>query len=438
MGFYLRKSFKAGPIRLNLSKRGLGFSVGVPGARIGVAATGRAYVSGGRGGIYFRENLGGSSRTNVDRPDVGVSQTDDDPLTIGEETGVTFPGDQAPSSSIPPLTSTLARKKLSVVKYLLMPVCGFALAVILASNTQLSPAVSSAGTVLVSALLAIWPIPMILTAVKNRRGSRLGSKLEARFSTLAPLDPAEVSEFRVAIDDVRITASDRNYYGKVSYLGLVRAVVTDGTVTADELALLGQAEDMCHLDPGFRTQARVDVFRRVYLEAVADHELEEDEDTVLKHVRSALDISDGEVSSELAFVDRLREIRTILEGNLTSAECSVPLPDDETCYHQQPARLLKERVLKSFQSGGQKYKVRGLVVEKAGMLIITNKRLLLVHDGTTSIPLKKILHVLLDYDRNLLAITKDGVNAAVYITTPEAHRASAVISTLAQGRSPEQ
>ena len=34
MGFYLRKSFRAGPIRFNLSKRGIGASVGVTGARI--------------------------------------------------------------------------------------------------------------------------------------------------------------------------------------------------------------------------------------------------------------------------------------------------------------------------------------------------------------------------------------------------------------------
>ncbi|HEY5988731.1 MAG TPA: DUF4236 domain-containing protein [Streptosporangiaceae bacterium] len=54
MGFYIRKAFRIGPIRLNLSKRGLGASAGVPGARIGVDASGRPYVHGGRGGLYYR------------------------------------------------------------------------------------------------------------------------------------------------------------------------------------------------------------------------------------------------------------------------------------------------------------------------------------------------------------------------------------------------
>ena len=41
MGFYIRKSVKAGPFRFNLSKSGLGVSTGVPGFRIerGRAAT---------------------------------------------------------------------------------------------------------------------------------------------------------------------------------------------------------------------------------------------------------------------------------------------------------------------------------------------------------------------------------------------------------------
>lgn len=41
MGFIFRKSIGRGPFRINLSKRGVGFSVGVRGFRIGRSATGR-------------------------------------------------------------------------------------------------------------------------------------------------------------------------------------------------------------------------------------------------------------------------------------------------------------------------------------------------------------------------------------------------------------
>jgi hypothetical protein len=57
MGFYIRKSFRLGPFRFNLSKSGIGLSAGAKGARVGVDARGRSYVHFGRGGIYYRRRL---------------------------------------------------------------------------------------------------------------------------------------------------------------------------------------------------------------------------------------------------------------------------------------------------------------------------------------------------------------------------------------------
>jgi Protein of unknown function (DUF4236) len=56
MGWYLRKSFGFGPLRLNLSKSGVGYSVGVRGARIGANSRG-TYIRMGRGGIYYQKYL---------------------------------------------------------------------------------------------------------------------------------------------------------------------------------------------------------------------------------------------------------------------------------------------------------------------------------------------------------------------------------------------
>lgn len=58
MGFYIRKSFSFGPLRINLSKSGLGVSVGVKGARVGRDARRRPYVHAGRFGFYFRKFFG--------------------------------------------------------------------------------------------------------------------------------------------------------------------------------------------------------------------------------------------------------------------------------------------------------------------------------------------------------------------------------------------
>jgi Protein of unknown function (DUF4236)/Putative peptidoglycan binding domain len=69
MGFYIRKSVSAGPFRFNLSRSGLGVSVGVKGFRIGSGPRGN-YVHMGRGGLYYRASLG-SPRRASDVRDLG-------------------------------------------------------------------------------------------------------------------------------------------------------------------------------------------------------------------------------------------------------------------------------------------------------------------------------------------------------------------------------
>ena len=47
MAWFLRKSFRLGPLRLNFSKSGLGGSLGVKGLHVGLDAKGRRYLADG-------------------------------------------------------------------------------------------------------------------------------------------------------------------------------------------------------------------------------------------------------------------------------------------------------------------------------------------------------------------------------------------------------
>jgi hypothetical protein len=70
MGFYIRKGFNLGPLRLNLSRSGLGASVGVKGARIGFGPRG-SYVHVGRAGLYYRQSLSpGPTRPIAPQPEL--------------------------------------------------------------------------------------------------------------------------------------------------------------------------------------------------------------------------------------------------------------------------------------------------------------------------------------------------------------------------------
>jgi hypothetical protein len=58
MGWTFRKSVRLAPgVRLNLSKRGAGVSVGPRGAKLSANTRGRRTLSLGRGGLFWRKRL---------------------------------------------------------------------------------------------------------------------------------------------------------------------------------------------------------------------------------------------------------------------------------------------------------------------------------------------------------------------------------------------
>ena len=60
MGWVFRKTIGRGPFRWTLSKRGVGWSVGIPGLRYGVSPSGQRYISVGipNTGLYWIKHLG--------------------------------------------------------------------------------------------------------------------------------------------------------------------------------------------------------------------------------------------------------------------------------------------------------------------------------------------------------------------------------------------
>src|SRR3954452_21071810 len=70
MGFRMRKLIKVAPgVRVNVSKRGVGASVGGKGGRVSVHSSGRRTVSAGSGivpGVYYQKSVSGkgASRAN--------------------------------------------------------------------------------------------------------------------------------------------------------------------------------------------------------------------------------------------------------------------------------------------------------------------------------------------------------------------------------------
>lgn len=80
MGFSFRKSVKIGPVRLNVSKSGVGMSVGVPGARIGINSKGKVYGSAGVKGLTYRTQLSPTAKRK--KTSENVTEIEEIPLGV--------------------------------------------------------------------------------------------------------------------------------------------------------------------------------------------------------------------------------------------------------------------------------------------------------------------------------------------------------------------
>ena len=416
MGFYLRKSFRAGPIRFNLSKSGIGASVGVTGARLGMSSSGRAYVHGGRGGLYYRKSFGGggggSGRTSGTRPPGGG------PVELTEETGVTYGSPVGPDEGSTPTTESVRR---------LPPTYGWlALGAVAAGLLLPSPFPALVAAAVFSALVVL----VVRRRMRQAAGDAYGRLLDAQVSATEGLDDGARSAIDEARRDRWLTRDDARYFEERAYLALLEAA----TANAGDDPSVGEVERLLGLDPSFLHRARLDAYTRAHVEAVSDHDLTEAEEQTLDRTRAALGLTDDELADELTVLERLRELRAIRAGDLPVVDAAARLSGREVCHLESEGRLLKKRLLRSFSRDGQRYKVRGFVIDKEGTLLVTSKRVALIHQGVTSIPTGKILDVEVDHDRQLLVLTRDGVATPTFLATPDALRAGAIVATLAESR----
>ena len=419
MGFYLRKSFGARPVRLNLSKSGFGVSTGVKGARIGLSSMGRAYVHAGRGGLYYRKQIGSGSRKQA------ASNSAAEPIVLRKETGVAY---QNPGI-VPDRVFSMrpVRRKARVAIWLLIPIAAIVLMPFIVDTAFEDPA-----TFIVLAMLLLWPFPMLRAVLKNHAGKKLGKLLAKELSALEPLSDEAVAHLRRVIANKKIGSEDKEFQLTTAYYDLALRIVEDGQVTGNELRLLRQLEALFGLDAELYRDARADAFRQAYLEAVSDHELTREEEQSPSDIRVVFELPDCLLAEETAVLEGLRELRDIKDGQLPIVEPSNPLQKSETCHYEGPARILKEKNLRTFKEEGQRYHVRGLVLDKEGTLLITNKRILLVHSGTTAVQFSKLLDLEVDWDEGLLRITKDGSRNPILITVPDIMKAGAVLATAAR------
>jgi len=408
MGFYLRKAFSAGPIRLNLSKGGLGVSAGVTGARLGINKNG-AYVHGGRHGLYFREQLGKERRKQQQQTDVGVpilsmeEQEGGGAVEYFVDTGLTFDPPvqrvERPPIEAPDLPSAWNVTAIGLgVSLIGMVVAGYL------------------GPVALAIALSLPFVALIYGGIANYRNKTARAEAQRAFEALDHHDDPDPALEVPYLDG--IGTAQRVWLAYQVYDALVkRAAEDDEVVTAEDLRTFEADGD---LPDDLRDAIKADAFTTLFDALLADHQLTEEEEQALRSLADRLDLDEDLIGEELQTLEVLSLLRREMEQPLEPVETDLRLKRGEICYFAGRGRQLVSRIQQQFQRNNVQYKEIGYEIDMDGEIYITDRRIMLVGDGSRSYRLGRVLDEELSLEDNTVRLTLENRKNPVILTLPNA------------------
>ncbi len=372
MGLYLRKGFRAGPVRFNLSKSGLGISAGVKGARFGVGPSG-TYVHAGRQGLYYRQYLpSGGSRT---------SQSN-----AGPEGLVKF------------------------VLAVFAIVFGVWLLLWLTEN----PVVIVVGIMVALGLLAVrWLVRFQRKKFVSEYNKSLDSIFVMSKSPPSVSALASLSQLQMKLPKSENIMREIEQIETDVYQAILDKVLDDGFITEDESSTICAAEQALRISPELRSKTKKDIFSAAYLEAIQDREITKDELDTLSNLISGLGIPQNEVQHELKIVHEIidtQELSLPLEP-IPFDKLAVRTQKNEKAYYQCSARVLKRKKSKTSLSGYE------YTVQRDGTMVVTDNRIFVVGEGTTNIRYTDIADLDVDIDEGIIEISKTTSSQPVFLKT---------------------
>ena len=387
MGLYLRKSFRAGPIRFNLSKSGLGLSGGVKGARLGAGPRG-TYVHAGRHGLYYRKHLSsGRSRNQATADGDGCATL----LIVGIAIGL---------------------------------------------GVWLFRWLSENPAVLVTSIAIAIGIPAIRWVIRLRGKKAVATYKQLLDSTFvtAQSPPSAAVLANVKQQQRELPKPQRNNQAveKIEtdvYQAVLDKVLDDGFITEEEAATIAAAEQTLTIDPATRLRTKKEIFAAAYVEAIEDREITREELDKLSNLMAGLDIPQKEVQRELDIVRQIIDTQALslpLEP-IPASQLAAPIQKSEKAFYQCSAQVLSKRKSKD-SSTGYEYSVR-----REGTMILTNKRVFVAGEGTTNIWFSDIGNLDVEIDEGVIEISKVGSGRPIILRTDDPIYAGRAIDLLVNG-----
>jgi hypothetical protein len=402
MPFYIRKGLNFGPIRVNLSKSGMGLSAGVRGARLGINSKGGTYIHGGRHGLYYRKNLGKIGGTGHDKP-ITFNQ---EPTDFFTDTGLTYPiwNLQQEPLDIPPFPTHNLKPLLWIGLITI-------LVAIITPNLEIKLLLAGSGVVLLA--LQQWEQNKTKKLIKLLEEIKYWSKRDQN-KTEWKKSTAKVSQ--------KLHMSLASH---ALYTWLYRQI------EEDDLSPLEDIIDWLPVEKKWANDLAQYIYKEVIEEVLADHQITATEQSFIEELEENWKIPPSEIKSERKLIEGFQKLRALQEEKIPSTNFTRGLVRDETPYFEGEGRLLNQRVLDSWQENKVRYRQLGYVLDMEGLIRISN-RVLEIEEGsnTRSYPLNQLNDIHLSLEEGVLEVFFRNRKNPVYLTSTYLFEIAGILARL--------
>lgn len=406
MPFYLRKGLNFGPIRVNLSKSGLGFSAGVKGARIGINSQGRSYVHGGRHGLYYRKQLGSIRGNDSFKGDFSRNQLETE--DIFTDTGLSFP--------------QLAVKKESVQ----LPT--------IPANSHIKILYAGIGLIFIALFIKLIWVKAILGLLGvaftfyHLRAKKTEKKFHKALLTLTQWETSEMNAERWNKTIENMNPDQAMVLGTHALPAWLEKQVQE-----EKILDIKQIKSFVSLDPEAATAIAVDTYRDVVEQLLPDHQLSEAEEAFIKLLEDKWHIPQDDIQKEQKLIKRFQRLREIQLQELPEITFSRDLVRGEKAYFEGDGRLLNLRVLNSWQQNRVRYREMGYVLDMEGKVRISS-RVLEIQEGrnSRSYPIRQVQDIHLSVEEGVIEVYLSNRKNPLIISSPELFEMAGILNRVSE------
>lgn len=378
VGFYLRKSFNFGPVRLNLSKSGLGVSAGIPGFRLGSGPRG-SYLHAGREGLYYRKTLSTKKKNNQQSKVV-----------------------QDSSSSIPAGSTTANTHSGQILLWIILGI----VAIILLKHAL----VWLSGKPGLITGVAISFVAFFIVPAWNQR--RYGGEIKRYKSWLERSFLDSTSSAKALVEEIPLI-SQGNLEAAVNleknlYFQLLEQVIKKNADWEEGAKKISSYEKATNLNSDFIRQAKHDAFHRYYLEAIVDQKITQEEMGTFKALIRCLNIPRNVIEDEIGTINDVVRMQSLKWPLPPLVDSSLRMSVDEVAYYSQPCFLPPD-------SNNDMPKIEG----DPATITVTNKRIFILTNRKRSIDLKDIEDIDVDLDKSFVMIKLKGTTSETCLQSKE-------------------